>query len=473
MFYAKQRLEKAEADVKSPHAAFVKFLLGTMFAQQAIFQKAQEKFKAIEKADEFKDINSTNGIALQNNLALVLFGLGKPDEAEKILFELTKKSKNVDASTWINLAMAYWMQDKTADAVQAFETANKLTPNAWPWIAETKEYLNSGAKGLAEKINKLKTEVKDGQNIGLYLGCVIPNRYPYVEAATRTLLDALNVGVSDLEGASCCPAPGVFRSFDIETWLTLGARNIQISEQQNRDLVTMCNGCYGTLNDVNYELHHDKAKKDTVNEHLKKIGKEFKGSVNVKHLVELLYYDIGLAKIKEKITTPFKGLKLAIHLGCHIVKPHKNKPWDDSFEAPHFLTDLVEATGAQAIKYKDELMCCGAGGGVRSNEKEISLDFTREKLENMRAAGIDAIVLCCPFCELQFDLGQTEVNSIFKEKNTAPFNYPVIYISQLIGMAMGIDPYRLGVLRSPKPKGVPPFQPMESMFVRLKKQIDV
>ena len=183
--------------------------------------------------------------------------------------------------------------------------------------------------------------------------------------------------------------------------------------------------------------------------------------------------DIGMDKLKSLITSPLKGLKLAVHYGCHIVKPHDNKPWDDSFEAPHFFDQLVELTGAVSIPYKDKLMCCGAGGGVRSNEKEISLDFTREKLENMRAAGVDAIVLCCPFCELQFDLGQTEVNSIFKEKNSAPFNYPVIYISQLLGMAMGLDPYRLGVLRAPKPKGVPPFQPMESMFVKLKNQIDV
>ena len=85
--------------------------------------------------------------------------------------------------------------------------------------------------------------------------------------------------MADLPGASCCPAPGVFRSFDIDTWMTLGARNITLSEDINRDLITMCNGCYGTLNDVNTQLKEDPSKKAKVNEHLKKINKEYKGSL--------------------------------------------------------------------------------------------------------------------------------------------------------------------------------------------------
>ena len=194
MFYAIKHLEKAESDKNSPFMPYIKFLLGTLFAHQTIFIKAEEKFKNIENAAEFKDLNTPNGIALQNNLALVKFGIGKADEAEKILVNLTTKSNKIDASVWINLAMAYWMQDKTAEAVKSFEKANELNPTAWPWVEETKEYLSTGSKGLAEKIQKLKKEVKDSKNIGLYLGCVIPNRYPYVEAATRHLLDYLNVG---------------------------------------------------------------------------------------------------------------------------------------------------------------------------------------------------------------------------------------------------------------------------------------
>ncbi len=98
--------------------------------------------------------------------------------------------------------------------------------------------------------------------------------------------------------------------------------------------------------------------------------------------------------------------------------------------------------------------------------KEVSVDFTREKLTNMRDAGVDAIVVCCPFCLLQLDLGQTEVNNLFKDQIGEPFQIPVIYITQLLGLAMGMDPYKLGFLKTPKVKGVPPYVPFESIFTQ-------
>ena len=91
----------------------------------------------------------------------------------------------------------------------------------------------------------------------LFLGCVIPNRYPFSDAASRHVLSSFGAGVTELEGAGCCPAPGVFRSFDIETWLTLGARNIILAEELNRNLCIMCNGCYGTLNDIRKKIGLD------------------------------------------------------------------------------------------------------------------------------------------------------------------------------------------------------------------------
>lgn len=290
----------------------------------------------------------------------------------------------------------------------------------------------------------------------MYLGCVIPNRYPMVERATRTVLKELGVAIKDMKGATCCPAPGVFRSFDIPTWLTLGARNITIAEQNHADIMTLCNGCYGTLLEVNHKLQHEESNKQLVNKHLNKIGKEYKGNVEVKHLAEVLYYDLGLKKIQD-VATKKLGLKVAVHYGCHLLKPADIRPWNQEFENPRFFDELVEACGCESVEYKDKLMCCGAGGGVRTAVKEVSLDFTRHKLDMIRQAGADCIVNMCPFCMLQLDLGQMEINGIFKDIIGEPFKIPVFYYTQLLGLSMGLNPIDLGLVKRHNLKGVPPY----------------
>jgi len=304
----------------------------------------------------------------------------------------------------------------------------------------------------------------------LFLGCVIPNRYPFIERATRAVCEKFKIELIDMKGASCCPAPGVFRGFDIDTWLVIGARNIVIAEELGVDITLMCNGCYGSLLEVNHTLKHDKEKKRMVNEHLAKIGKEYKGSIEIRHIVDIFYNDIGVEKIRNRTKygrkTPL-NLNLALHYGCHLTKPKEIRPWGTDVENPTFFDELVEFSGCKSLNYKDKHMCCGAGGGVRGAFKELSLDYTREKLENISAANADAIITCCPFCHLQFDLGQVEVNNIFKDKISAPFNIPVLYFTQLIGLAMGMTPEELGMKASPDLKGVPPFTPVKPILKKI------
>ena len=308
----------------------------------------------------------------------------------------------------------------------------------------------------------------------LFLGCVIPNRYPFIESATRKVAEKLGIEFEEMRGASCCPAPGVFRGFDIDTWLTLGARNITIAEENNQDITTMCNGCYGSLLDVNHQLNTNNDKLSLVNSRLSEIGREFKGSSKIKHIVEVLYKDIGIEKLSQKLKYGRKqklDLKVAVHYGCHLIKPGNIRPWDCEVEDPRFLDELVELTGCKSLDYKDKLMCCGAAGAVRSAFKEISLDFTREKLENMVKAGAEAIITACPFCHLQFDLGQVEINKIFKDRIEKPFNLPVIYITQLLGLGLGMTPEEVGLMKSDI-AGTPPFISIEPFLNRVSEKIE-
>jgi len=272
-----------------------------------------------------------------------------------------------------------------------------------------------------------------------FLGCIMPNRYPGIEAAMRNVAEVLGIQLLDMEGASCCPPPGVVKSFHKPTWLAIAARNLTLAEALSTDATTLCSGCYGTLREANTILKEDSAMREKVNKILHDYGKEFRGIINVKHMVEVLYDDIGIEKLRDLVKKPL-NLKVAVHYGCHLLKPTRYRTGKSS-ERPKFLDELVEVLGAKSIPYRDKMMCCGAGGGVRASSPDVSADMTREKLENVKNAGADCIVTPCAFCHLQFDIGQIEVEKQFGVK----YNIPVLHYVQLLGLALGLEPEKLGL----------------------------
>ncbi|MDP2846152.1 MAG: CoB--CoM heterodisulfide reductase subunit B, partial [Candidatus Methanoperedens sp.] len=258
--------------------------------------------------------------------------------------------------------------------------------------------------------------------------------------STLQILRNFGIEIVDIPGASCCPAPGVFGSFDLKTWLALAARNLCLAEQTGSDIMTMCNGCYGSLQEANHLLKENRVLREKINSILSPT--EFKGTINVKHQVEIFTDDIGLERIKESMKKPLDGLRVAVHYGCHFLKPTEVRG-HGSAERPKILDALVEITGAKSIEYRDKMMCCGFGGGVRARDVEVALDITREKLTNMIDAGADCVVNACASCHLEFDRGQTEIQHAFGDE----FALPVLYYTQLLGLALGITPHDLGMLR--------------------------
>lgn len=269
--------------------------------------------------------------------------------------------------------------------------------------------------------------------IAYFLGCIMNNRYPGIEKSTRQLFDALDIELKDMEGASCCPAPGVFGSFDEKTWASIAARNLSIAEDMGMDIMTECNGCFCSLTECNHMLKESEDKKAEINEVLSEVGKEFKGTTEVKHFAQILRDDVGYEKLASLIEKPL-DLNVAVHYGCHFLKPTAEIGIEEQAEDPSILDDLVEITGAKSVPYEDKMMCCGAGGGLRSRDLDVTLSYTKEKLEHMTEAGVDAIVNVCPFCHLQFDQGQTEVN----DKYGTDYALPVFHLAQLYGLAMGL-----------------------------------
>ena len=266
-----------------------------------------------------------------------------------------------------------------------------------------------------------------------FLGCIAPLRYPGIEKSTREVCDKLGIELVDLKDASCCPAPGVIRAFNKKTWLAAAARNLALAEKQGLPIVTICNGCYGSLFDAAHELKEDPELLAEVNKVLAEIGMEYKGTTVVRHFAEVLYNEIGVDAIKAKITNPLE-YKVAAFYGCHFLKPSAIKELDDP-ENPHILDDLVEATGAKSMPRQNKMLCCGAGGGLKAAFGDVSKKFTQTNLENMKASGAEFIIDVCPFCHLQFDGVQKELG----------FNIPVLHLSQLLGLAMGMSSEELAL----------------------------
>ncbi|MFA6805493.1 MAG: CoB--CoM heterodisulfide reductase subunit B [Candidatus Methanomethylophilaceae archaeon] len=266
-----------------------------------------------------------------------------------------------------------------------------------------------------------------------FLGCIAPLRYPGVEKSTRVVCEKLGIELVDIQDANCCPAPGVIKAFSKATWLAAAARNLALAEKMGLPIVTICNGCYGSLFEAAHELNNNKEELAEVNKVLKEIGMEYKGTTQVFHFAEVLYKEVGVEKIKAAISNPL-SYKVATFYGCHFLKPSSIKNLDDP-EEPHILDDLVEATGAQSMPRKQKMLCCGAGGGLKAAFGDVAKEFTKTNLENITASGAEYIIDVCPFCHLQFDTVQGDLG----------YSIPVLHLSQLYGIAMGMSEADLGL----------------------------
>lgn len=269
-----------------------------------------------------------------------------------------------------------------------------------------------------------------------FYGCMIPIKYPQMEVAFRRTMPKLGFKLVDLDGFTCCPDPIFFKSKDVMSWLTIAARNLCIAEEAGLDLVTLCSGCTETLKEASFLLAEDADLRKSVNKRLAKIGKEYKGSIKVDHAVVLIRDLIGMEKVRQSVVRSLDGIKVAIHYGCHLLKPSQIMHVDDA-DYPSLLEDLTAAIGATPIGHKEKLLCCGKG----CIDDDMPIEMVYDIFSAIRDSGADCMGLICPTCFSSFDLGQLVAG---RKKNTK-FNIPVIYYFQLLGLAQGHSPEELGL----------------------------
>lgn len=269
----------------------------------------------------------------------------------------------------------------------------------------------------------------------LFLGCVIPARLPFLEASARKVFETLGIGLNDVDGFSCCPDPTGIELIDHKTWLALGARNLSLSNSQNGGIISFCSGCVETLKGVNHAINKEPEVKNEVNEILNKIGKSYDGSTKVTHFAQILYENLDL--VKQKVVHPLRGFKVAVHYGCHYLKPSEIINWDDPFE-PKTIDAIVRALGAESVEYNLKNECCG--NPLDKSDKDISLIMIGNKIKAIQESGANCIGLVCPACFQQYDFNQRELS----KRDEAEYNFPVFYLSELAALAFGHKPEDLG-----------------------------
>ncbi len=272
----------------------------------------------------------------------------------------------------------------------------------------------------------------------LYLGCTAPVRAMNYELAARNTASRLGIKLVDINDFGCCGFP--LKSVHHESALLLSARNLALAEEQGLDICALCSSCTSTLAEVNHALQVDEELRERVNEELEaSTGRRYNGTIRVRHYARVLYEEVGLEHIEEAVTVDLSGLRLAAHYGCHYLKPMDVHDGFDDPENPHSLDRLIEVLGADSIYYESREQCCG--GGILGADERTALALPHLKLERAVAAGADALVVICPFCDIMYELQQRRIERMYETR----YNLPVVFYPQLLGLAMGLSADEVGL----------------------------
>jgi len=264
-----------------------------------------------------------------------------------------------------------------------------------------------------------------------YPGCLISYRFPFIEKSMRLVADRFGIELIEPEGFTCCPDPQGIQSYDEELWILTAARNLALAEKAGLDILTICNGCYSTFRKVSTILKEDSHLFDKVNAELSEFGLQFKGTTKVKHLHEFILQDISLKRLKNAIERPLDGLNVAIHYGCHITRPSSIVEFNDN-RKPVTLEEIVATLGANSIEYEMKDACCG--GSLNLLNEIDSFGIIQKKLMHIQKAGANCIAVVCPYCYLQFEMGQLKL-----AKQNVEIAIPVLHLAELIAVALGIE----------------------------------
>ncbi|MFH2011390.1 MAG: CoB--CoM heterodisulfide reductase iron-sulfur subunit B family protein [Pseudomonadota bacterium] len=271
---------------------------------------------------------------------------------------------------------------------------------------------------------------------GYYPGCSSHGTAKEYDISTKKVCEKLGLKLEEVRDWNCCGASPAHATSE-ELALALPFRNLVLAEKQGLDsIMSTCSACYNRL-----KVAHETLKKDpeTLNRISEIVGEPYNKALKVIHFLELISKEFGLEKIKENVVKPLEGLKAVSYYGCLLTRPPDLVSIDPDDENPTIMEDIIEALGAESPYCSHKTECCGASFAL--DRTDIVLRLSNEILKAARFADADCIVVACPLCFANLDMRQSQIAS----KYGVNYSLPILFISELMGIAMGMGYKELGL----------------------------
>ena len=273
-----------------------------------------------------------------------------------------------------------------------------------------------------------------------YPGCSMESSAKAYEASVEAVCKPLGINLKEIEDWNCCGATE-YLSLELTPAYSLIARNLALAQEQangTQTVLAACSACYLNLSKADHYMHEDKAFGKKINSALAAGGLHYDpGQLVIRHLLDVMFNEVGLDKIKAKVVKPLTGLRVASYIGCMVPRPDYSSRLSDT-EYPYELDDLLKALGAEVIDFPLKTACCG--GHMTQIGPDTAFELIRRLISAADQYKADALVALCPMCQMNLDAFQGQMNGYFHTN----YHMPILFFTQLMGIAFGEKPENLG-----------------------------
>lgn len=271
-----------------------------------------------------------------------------------------------------------------------------------------------------------------------YPGCSLRGMGKAYEESWLKVCQKIGLHLEEIEDWNCCGST-TYLGFDEIKSLVLVSRNLAMLEKEGgSEVITPCIACYYLFNRTNHNLRDYPQLKIETNKMLQEVGLTYSGNVKVRHPLDVLVNDGWMEKISENIEKRLERFKAVCYYGCQLLRPYCEF---DNPRNPKNMDILVSLTGVDVLDYPLKTKCCGAI--ITSNIPEKGLELVYVLLKEAKKRKADFIVVTCPLCQFNLESQQEKIMKVYEED----VGLPILYYTQVLGLAMGISLKELGITR--------------------------